>query len=114
MKIKEVIIFITLIIIIIGIISTIYYVRANGNHDNPTMKCIAKNAKLFVSKTCGHCAAQKKDLGEYIEFFEIIDCTTNQEQCQENNILYVPTWVINNENHIGKQSVEQLRELTGC
>ena len=111
---KEIFIFIILIVIVIGIISTIYLVRSNGNHDNPTMKCIAENAKLFVSKTCGHCAAQKKDLGEYIEFFEIIDCTTNQKQCQENNILYVPTWVINNENHIGKQSIEQLKELTGC
>ncbi len=114
MKTKEIFIFIILIAVVIGIISIISLIKANGNHDEEVMKCIGENSELYVSKTCGHCATQKKDLEEYIEFFKIIDCTTNQEQCQENNILYVPTWIINNENHVGKQSIEQLKELTGC
>ena len=103
-----------LIITIIGTIFLINYVKSNGNQDEQTIKCIADSSKLFVSKTCGHCAAQKQILGEDKDDFSIIDCTTNHEECASNNILYVPTWIINNEKFVGKKTISELKELSKC
>jgi len=111
---KTISIFIMLIVIIIGIIFSINYIRANGNHDAQTMKCIAENSKILVSKTCSACAYQKEILKDYIDYFEIIDCATNIEECRKYEITGVPTWIINEEKYPGAKSIEKLKELTGC
>ncbi len=102
------------VVAIIVVIFLINYAKSNGNHDDTVMKCIASKTVLYVSKTCGHCAAQKELLGESIGYFEVIDCTTNYDACATENIMAVPTWVIDGEKHTGKRSVTQLKELTGC
>ena len=107
-------IFFLLIIVIIGAIFLINYLKSNDNPEEETMKCIAEKSELFVSKTCGHCASQKQILGEYITYFNIIDCTTNQEKCTSNNILYVPTWIIDDKKYTGKKAISELKELTKC
>ena len=102
------------VVVIITVIFLINYVKSNGNHDGGVLECIASKAVLYVSKTCGHCAAQKELLGESISEFEIIDCTTNYDACATENIMVVPTWIINGEKYTGKRSVTQLKELAGC
>ena len=102
------------VVAIIAIIFLIYYVKANGNSDEKTMKCIAEKSVLYVSKTCGHCAAQKQILSEYINMFTIIDCQDNIEKCQDDGILYVPTWIISGEKYTGIKTIAELKELTGC
>lgn len=107
-------IFVLLVVAIVGIIFLISYVKSNGNQDEETMKCIAEKSELFVSKTCGHCASQKQILEEYIDYFSIVDCTTNREKCVTNDILYVPTWIINDEKYTGRKTISELKELAGC
>ena len=107
---------ILVIIAIIAIVTFIYYLK-NGNENGVTekeIKCIASKSTLFVSKTCGVCAEQKRILEEYIDDFEIIECTSNIEICRENEITRVPTWRINGENHLGLKTIKKLKELTGC
>lgn len=108
------IIFFLILIVIVTLILGINFVKSNGNHEENTIKCIAEKSKLFVSKTCGHCAAQKEILGEDIKYFDIIDCTSEHEKCAENGILYVPTWIIDDEKYTGKKSLSQLKELANC
>lgn len=107
-------IFFLIIVSIIGIIFLIKAATPDNNQDEQTIKCIAEKSKLFVSKTCGACASQKQILGEYLDYFEIIDCTTNYEECASNNILYVPTWIINGKKEIGVKTISKLKELTNC
>ena len=42
----------------------------------------------------------------------VIDCFYEQEKCT--NIQYTPTWIINGQKYEGFQSIEKLKELTGC
>ncbi len=107
-------VFFLLVVVIIGVIFLIDYAKSNGDQDDETMKCIAEKSELFVSKTCGHCASQKQILGEHIDYFSIIDCTTNREKCATDNILYVPTWIIDDEKYTGKKTISELKELAGC
>ena len=115
---KNTIVLLILITIVIVSISLIYYVKANGHHDNPTMMCIAENSKLIVSPTCGACAYQKKILKENMEdyenHFEIINLGEHPEVQQQYNLKGVPTWVINEQTYAGARSISQLKELTGC
>lgn len=107
-------IFFTIIVAIIVIILIINSVKSNGNEDESLMKCIAENTKIYVSKTCSHCAEQKRILGDYLDLFDMTDCATEPEICSENGILYVPTWIINEEKHTGVLPISTLKKLTNC
>jgi len=102
------------VVAIISIISLIYYINSNGNHNQDVIECIASKSTLYVSKTCGHCAHQKEILGDSLDLFNIVDCSEKPEQCQLNEILYVPTWVIDDKKASGVKTIEQLKDLTGC
>ena len=115
---KNTIILLILVILVIGIISLIYYVKANGHHDNPTMMCIAENSKIIVSPTCSACAYQEKILKEnmkdYENHFEIISISEHPKIGEQYNIRGVPTWIINEQTYAGARSIEELKQLTGC
>lgn len=107
-------IFIGIIIVVIIIISIIMFVRGNTDLDDVTAKCISENSILVVSKTCSHCAQQKRILGDHLETFNVNDITDSQELIDKYNIQVVPTWIINNKVHTGVKSINDLKELTGC
>jgi len=109
------IVFIIVVFLVIGAILLINCLKNNNHLDEKTIRCVAANSTLFVSRTCGNCALQKQDLGDYIDYFNIIDCTTNPQECSQNNILYVPTWFIKGERlPSGIKTWTELKELTGC
>ena len=100
---------------VIAIISFIYYVRGNGSNINGSaIECISEKSKLYVSSTCGHCAQQKNLLGDNLEKFEVIDCSIDREECIEENVRAVPTWIINGEKYTGVKSIPKLKDLAGC
>lgn len=105
---------IILILIVIAIISLIYFVKSNGNTDEKVMKCIAEKSRIIISPTCGYCAKQKQDLGEYIDYFEFIDISKNPEILQEYSIKGTPSWIINEQVYSGYQTIEKLKQITGC
>jgi len=78
-------------------------------------KCLTENgATIYVSKYCGHCEHQKEMFGESFEYVNSVECTENQELCQQMGIEGVPTWIINGKSYTGVQSFETLSSLTGC
>ena len=114
---KEILTIAFLVIIVLGIILLINYIKATGNaiqNEEEAIKCIAKNAKLVVSKTCSHCATQKEILGDYIDLFTLYEASESPEILQKYSITGVPTWIINEKAYTGVKTIEELKELTGC
>jgi len=107
-------IFIIIIMLIILAIALISYLKNNNSIDEETAKCIASKSRLYVSKTCSHCEQQKEILGNYSSYFKIIDCIDNNEECRINNIIGIPTWIINGKKDIGVKSLKELKSLADC
>ena len=117
-------IYLILAIIIILIITGINFYPKTFLSEKELL-CIGKNSKLYTLSSCGHCQTQKKLIQENLDKynlniedeFNVLICNLNVETtktCQENNIQSVPLWIINNQQHLGVQSLEKLKELTGC
>jgi len=111
---------IVVILIVVGIVgfSVSGYFVNNGNnsgkYDN-FAKCLSeKGAVVYVSQYCGHCQNQKDMFGDSFKYVNSVECTENQQLCQERGIAGVPTWIINGLPYAGVQSFERLSELTGC
>jgi len=113
---------ITMVVILAVIILAIIIIISSGNpNSNPngnnssleeTAKCIGEKATLYVQLGCHACENQEKMFGEYVQYLIIIDCWYEKEKCV--GITATPTWVINGEQYKGVQSIEKLKELTGC
>jgi len=101
-------------VIVIGVVVLIIGIMYfNGYEvDEDILKCIAEQSRLYVSKTCSHCAAQKQILGSGLKYFELIDCAEDAIACI--GITAVPTWEINGERTAGVKNIAELKELTGC
>jgi len=87
----------------------------DGNDIDNFAKCLSeKGAILYASKYCGACNNQKEMFGDSLKYINQVECTENQELCQQNGIRVVPTWIINGESYTGVQSFETLSSLTDC
>ncbi len=105
---------IILAVIVIAIILIINYSKENGNGDEAVIQCIAENSQLIVKEGCPACVSQEEIIEEYIDKFEVIDCSIEFQKCIGLGITHIPTWIINEEKYEGVQSIKKLRELTGC
>lgn len=105
-----------LLIILIGIISTIIIINRGGEEPTPTnvVECIGEKSVLYIQLGCRACEAQEELFGEDYEKLSVVDCYKDNQRCIINNITKTPTWIINNEKIIGVKSIEELKELTGC
>lgn len=104
---------ITLIIILA--ITAIIYFSSNKQQEEISetlAKCIGEKSILYVQLGCSHCKVQEEMFGSQIKYLNVIDCFYFPEKCE--GITATPTWVINEEKYIGKKSIEELKELTGC
>lgn len=111
--------FLIYIVIIIGIILTIYFISNMGSGYTPepeTAICIAMHSELYTSKTCSNCQKQIDILSfkGYDSLFSITDCILNSEICLNKSIIKVPTWIIDNKTYSGVKSWEELKGLTKC
>lgn len=105
-------IFITIAIIIgVIILSTIILSRGNGVSKETTM-CIANHSQLYTQLGCHACETQEKLFGDNYQYLNMVDCWFEQEKCPD--IQYTPTWIIKGETYTGVQSIEKLKDLTGC
>jgi len=104
---------ITLLFILATIILIIYIIQRNSHHTEADLiACINSKATLYVSTGCSACKYQEKLFGENFDYLETIDCALTPEKCTD--IQAVPTWIINQKKYVGVQSIEKLKELTGC
>ena len=82
---------------------------------NPEIiECISNNSRLYVSKTCSHCAQQEEILSSCLDKLEVIECTSQRERCKEDGITQVPTWIINGEKYTGTKTINEIIDLCGC
>ena len=116
MKKRDIQVYSILAIVIILIILGIYLAKkpVAPSTDKELIKCIADNSLIYSSSSCSACKYQKDLFGEYYNLINEIDCVYKPEKCQEANIKATPTWIINNQQIKGIQSIEKLKELTGC
>ncbi len=82
-------------------------------------KCLTSNgAKMFGASWCGHCNNQKKMFGESWKYVNYVECSladgSQSKECEEAGIEAYPTWIINGHHYLGEQSLEDLRQLSGC
>lgn len=105
--------FITILIILAIITFSVVTILSQKNGvSQQTTECIAENSKLYTQLGCHACEIQKDAFGKNYQYLNVIDCWFEREKCSE--ITYTPTWIINNQEYVGKQSIEKLKELTGC
>jgi len=78
-------------------------------------ECLAaKNATVYVSKYCSHCADQKAMFGNAFTLLNSTDCIDFPEACRVAGVVSLPTWDINDTRYEGTQTLEQLMERAGC
>lgn len=114
MKNKNSNLFLIGVIILLAMIILAIYLSQPKPIDQATVKCIAQNSHLYISKTCGHCAQQKQILGEHLSSFNTTECLDNVQICMDKGIKYVPAWEINGQIHNGVLEMEELKNLAGC
>jgi hypothetical protein len=104
-------------IIIILVVAILLYFALNKNPvntDSEIVKCIGSKSILYTQLGCSHCKTQKELFGDNYQYLKTIDCFYQREECIANNITGTPTWIVKNEEYVGVQSIEKLKELTGC
>ena len=105
---------IVLIVLIIGAISIISYLKGSNTVDEATARCIASKTALYVKTGCPHCLQQEQILGNYLSFFNVTDCLNNIGMCTDKMIEFIPAWIINDQKYYGVKSLRELKSLTGC
>lgn len=102
------------ILIVLGVIilSVVVLIRPSQDVSEKTARCIGQNSELYVQLGCHACEIQEDMFGENSKYLDIIDCYREREKCSE--ITHTPTWIIGGEKYQGVQSIEKLKELTGC
>lgn len=101
-----------LIVIMVLALAFILVNRPFEDIEKNVAVCIGKNSVLYTQAGCSHCGVQKQMFGENLKYLTLIDCTETPEECLE--ISKIPTWIIDGKEYVGVQSIEKLKELTGC
>jgi len=101
-----------LIIVLVLIIALLILKKPASETEEGIAKCISGNSILYIQEGCSHCEIQKNLFGNYSDYLTIVDCTKNPEKCLE--ISATPTWIINQKQYRGVQSIQKLKELTSC
>ena len=103
-----------LIILLITIIAVFALAKKPVETDEEIVKCIGSKAILYTQLGCHACEAQRELFGENYQYLNVVDCWYNHQPCIDNGITATPTWIIKNERYEGVQSIDKLKELTGC
>lgn len=85
-----------------------------GGVSKTTTKCIASKSTLYFKTGCPYCEEQEELFGKNFKYLNVVNCTEEPGVCAIAGITGVPTWVIDGKNIEGVQSIEELKELTGC
>jgi glutaredoxin len=112
-------------LVIIGV--TYYFLRPYitgravepGNGDGDKVAALAqcltdKGVVLYGTKTCPHCANQKKAFGDAVRYINYVECTTEIQLCREKGISSVPAWEIDGMLYLGERTLDSLAEMAGC
>ncbi|MBS3174021.1 hypothetical protein J4399_06710 [Candidatus Woesearchaeota archaeon] len=77
-----------------------------------------KGVKFYGTYTC--CENQKKLFGDSFKYVVYVECADKDNpqvqtpECEAAGISGYPTWIINDKQYPGEQTLEGLAKLTGC
>jgi len=83
-------------------------------------KCLTdKGVKMYGTYWCDNCANQKAMFSSSFQYVTYVECdaggqNAKPEECQAAGISGYPTWIINEKQYAGEQSITKLKELSGC
>ncbi len=102
------------ILVIIAVVLLAIFLINNKKPETPDeiAKCIGRNSVLYTQLGCHACESQKNLFGESYQYLNKIDCWFEGDKCSD--IQKTPTWLIKGEKYEGVQSIDKLKELTGC
>ena len=103
-----------LIVVLIAVIAYFAITQQGNDTSEEVAKCIGSKSMLYIQLGCSHCQTQEELFGENIQYLKRVDCFYEPEKCQEKQILYTPTWIINKQRYEEVLSIDKLRELTKC
>ncbi|MDE1848984.1 MAG: hypothetical protein KGH55_03050 [Nanoarchaeota archaeon] len=103
------------VIVLAGIIIYMQARNLSGSSVSADLaRCIGQHSAIYVQLGCSHCADQEAMFGGSWKYMNSTDCYYNPQECNLAGIQYTPTWIINNTRYVGVQSVDELKNLTGC
>lgn len=105
------------LIIIILIIAFAVYVKTRPSEgvSDDFAKCVGEKGILYVQIGCHYCTIQEEMFGGNSEYLDIFVCNSdNWHTCQELDIMGTPTWIIEGVQYRGVQTIEELKNITGC
>lgn len=101
-----------MIILAVILLAILIIARPKNSTSEEEAKCIGEKSTLYVQLGCRACENQEKMFGDNIQYINTIDCFYERDKCS--SITHTPTWIINGKAYEGTQSIETLKELTGC
>jgi hypothetical protein len=109
---KRYLISILIVLAVIVFVGVILFTKLSPHPDGNIAKCIGQKSVLYTQLGCHACKIQEDMFGENYQYLNVVDCFYEREKCGE--IEATPTWVIEEQKYRGVQSIETLKELTGC
>ena len=80
--------------------------KPTGNYDEFAQCLSGKGASMYGAYWCSHCENQKKMFGGSFKYVNYVECTENEDLCNEKGIQGYPTWIIDNQQYPGEQTFE--------
>ncbi len=78
-------------------------------------KCLmSKKLILYINTINSDIELKNTGLIDYLQYFKIQNCFINSIPCSNNNIEIFPTWIIEGKQVVGKLTVSELAEYSGC
>jgi hypothetical protein len=116
MKKSERLITTLVIIAVLGLSLFIILNKPATQTSSDIAKCIGQNSVVYVQTGCSHCKDQEDLFGNNTQYLTMVDCLqgNNMQKCVSAGIQGTPTWIIKNQSYEGVQTVEKLKQLTGC
>lgn len=108
---------ITILIIIAILAFSFYILKKDKTHDEVNesfAKCLGGKSTIYVQTGCHACQQQEEMFGENYKYLTEVNCLEESLKCNLVEIRATPTWIINGERYEGVQSIEKLKEITGC
>ena len=108
-----------LLLLVIGIQFTSFSILNSDENKNEGISkelaiCIGENSAYYSQTGCPACVTQEDMFGDNIKYISKIDCRIDMQKCIDAEIQATPTWIIDGQLYRGVQTIEKLKELTGC
>lgn len=92
-------------------------------HDAAWIEGLAKDLSkkgmvMYGASWCGHCKKQKEAFGDAVKYIDYVECDaatsgSNPDECTAKKVEGYPTWIYQDKQYSGEQSLDKLAEIVG-